>query len=90
VAAPDAEAGLPEVFAALARLAALDGPPVLVAVYGGTPLTRTLVSEQARLRHRIPSLVTAGPVAASGDAALRDQALTTVLSGRADLIGRGA
>jgi salicyloyl-CoA 5-hydroxylase len=90
VAAPDAEAGLPEVFAALARLAALDDPPVLVAVYGGTPLTRTLVSEQARLRHRIPSLVTAGPVAASGDATLRDQALTTVLSGRADLIGRGA
>jgi salicyloyl-CoA 5-hydroxylase len=87
LAAPDTEAGLPAAFARLTRLAALDHPPALVAVHGGTPLTRVLVSEQARLQERIPALV----VAASPDAAaIHDEAVTTVLSGRADLVGRRA
>lgn len=76
VAAPDREADLPAVFARLAELAA----PVLVAVHGGNPLTRMLVCEQARMRHRLPALL----VDPDAD---RDRALTAVLSGRADLVG---
>jgi anthraniloyl-CoA monooxygenase len=88
VAAPDAEADLPAAFAALAGLAGLDNPPALVAVHGGTPLTRVLVSEQARMHARVPSLIVAGPGQLADEAAFRDQALTTLLSGRADLVGR--
>ncbi|HEY3882181.1 MAG TPA: FAD-dependent monooxygenase [Trebonia sp.] len=88
IAAPDTEAGLPAAFAALAGLASLGNPPVLVAVHGGTSLTRVLVSEQARMHERIPSLIVAGPEARADEAAFRDQALTTLLSGRADLVGR--
>jgi anthraniloyl-CoA monooxygenase len=76
VAAPDSEAGLPSVYEQLAGL----GRPVLVAVHGGTPLTRTLVCERARMVEKIPALL----VDPGFD---RDQALTTVLSGRADLVG---
>jgi anthraniloyl-CoA monooxygenase len=77
--APDTEAGLPEVFA---RLAGLSGPdaPELVAVHGGTPLTRTLVCERARMRGNLPAL----SIEPEPD---RDQALTKVLSGRSDLVG---
>ncbi|MEW2399406.1 FAD-dependent monooxygenase [Streptomyces sp. NPDC046862] len=83
--APDTEAGLPEVFALLselARPAGADGPggPELVAVRGGTPLTRTLVCERARMRERLPALA----IETEPD---RDRAVTTVLSGRADLVG---
>jgi anthraniloyl-CoA monooxygenase len=85
--APDSEDGLP---AAARRLAALAGPPAagppgpgrptLVAVHGGTPLTRVLLCEEARLGLGLPALLI--------DPGLdRDQAVTTVLSGRADLVG---
>ncbi|MYU25094.1 FAD-dependent monooxygenase [Streptomyces sp. SID8352] len=78
VAAPDSEAGLPAVHA---RLAALGGPggPDLVAVHGGTPLTRVLVCEQARMAEGLPALLI-------DPGANRDLALTAVLSGRADLV----
>ena len=82
--APDSEASLPDVFARLADLAGRAVPPVLVAVHGGTALTRTLLCEQARLHERLPALLV-DPDA--GDDAGRDRALTTVLSGRADLVG---
>jgi salicyloyl-CoA 5-hydroxylase len=78
LAAPDSEAGLPAAGEKVAALAALR--PVLVAVHGGTPLTRALLCEDARLRHRLPALLV--------DPGLdRDRAVTTILSGRADLVG---
>jgi anthraniloyl-CoA monooxygenase len=84
VRAPDAEDGLPEAAGRLAALARRAGPgtsrPVLAAVYGGTALTRVLLCEEARLRLGLPALLV--------DPALdRDQAVTVVLSGRADLVG---
>ena len=49
-------------------------------MHGGTPLTRVLLCEEARLRLGLPALLV--------DPALdRDQAVTLVLSGRADLVG---
>ncbi|TQL91125.1 FAD-dependent monooxygenase [Pseudonocardia kunmingensis] len=81
LAAPESEDGLPAVFAHLSELAGLQ--PVLVAVHGGTPLTRTLVCEQARMHDRLPALL----VDAGDREGLADRALTTVLSGRADLVG---
>ncbi|KAB8191663.1 2-polyprenyl-6-methoxyphenol hydroxylase [Nonomuraea phyllanthi] len=80
--APDTEAGLPEVFARLADLAG-PGGPALVAVAGGTPLTRVLLCEQARMHHGLPTL-------AVEPAPDRDRARTLVLSGRADLVGIAA
>jgi 2-polyprenyl-6-methoxyphenol hydroxylase-like FAD-dependent oxidoreductase len=82
--APDSEDGLPE---AAGRLEALAGScpaaaarPVLAAVHGGTPLTRVLLCEEARLRLGLPALLI--------DPGLdKDQAVTMVLSGRADLVG---
>ncbi|GAA0941245.1 FAD-dependent monooxygenase [Pseudonocardia zijingensis] len=81
VAAPASEDGLPGVFARLDEL--VDLQPVLVAVHGGTALTRTLVCEQARMHNRLPALV----VDTGEREGLADRALTTVLSGRADLVG---
>jgi anthraniloyl-CoA monooxygenase len=81
VAAPDTEDGLPAVFTRLGELARR--APALVAVHGGTPLTRTLVCEQARLHDRLPALL----VDPGDREGLRDRAVTTVLSGRADLVG---
>jgi anthraniloyl-CoA monooxygenase len=78
IAAPDTEAELPRCFETLAELAAAE--PVLVAVHGGTPLTRTLLCEQARLHEHVPALL----VMPEAD---RDRAITAILSGRADLIG---
>jgi anthraniloyl-CoA monooxygenase len=78
VLAPPDEAGLGDVFGKLADLVA--ARPVLVAVHGGTSLTRNLVCEQARMAH--------GTVALLVDDGLDpDRALTAVLSGRADLVG---
>ncbi|WP_232666785.1 FAD-dependent monooxygenase [Pseudonocardia sp. TRM90224] len=78
LAAPDSEAGMPAALRRLAELAA--GEPVLVAVHGGTPLTRMLICEEARMRHRVAAL----HVEPDLD---HDRALTAVLSGRADLVG---
>jgi anthraniloyl-CoA monooxygenase len=88
VAAPDDESGLPAVYNELARLAAAPEPPVLVAVYGGTRLTRSLACERARMRERIPALAVSPPDMTGDEAASLDQAVTTLLSGRADLVGR--
>jgi anthraniloyl-CoA monooxygenase len=85
--APDSEGGLPEAAGRLAVLAGRSsagltgaGRPVLAAVHGGTPLTRVLLCEEARLRLGLPALLI--------DPGLdRDQAATMVLSGRADLVG---
>jgi anthraniloyl-CoA monooxygenase len=77
VTAPDTENDLPAVFARLTEFAAAE--PVLVAVHGGTPLTRMLVCEQARMHDRLPALL----VDPDAD---RDRAVTAVLSGRADLV----
>jgi 2-polyprenyl-6-methoxyphenol hydroxylase-like FAD-dependent oxidoreductase len=81
LAAPVHEAGLPAAFGRLGQLAR--HRPALVAVYGGTPLTRTLVCEQARLHTGIPALLI-------DDGLDADLAVTTVLSGRADLAGAPA
>jgi anthraniloyl-CoA monooxygenase len=82
--APDGESGLPAVFGTLARLARVARHrPALVAVHGGTPLTRTLVCEQARLHTGVPALLI-------DDSLDADLAVTTVLSGRADLAGAPA
>ncbi|HZG92319.1 MAG TPA: hypothetical protein VEZ42_19095, partial [Pseudonocardia sp.] len=81
VHAPDDERGLPAAAARLAGLAA--GGAGLVGVHGGTPLTRTLLTEQARMEHGLAALLV--------DPALdRDRAVTAVLSGRADLVGADA
>lgn len=77
VRAPDDEAGMT---AARADMAALvERRPSCVAVYGGTDLTRILLSEEARLRHRLPSVLVDRDID-------RDRAVTAVLSGRADLV----
>lgn len=77
LAAPAAEPGLP---AALTELAGgVAAVPDLVAIHGGTSLTRTLLAEECRLRHRIPAVV----VEESFDS---DRALRLVLSGRADAV----
>ncbi len=76
--APDAEAGLPAATERLATLAAAG--PVLAAVHGGTPLTRTLLCEHARLRLGLPALLVDPGLS-------HDEAVTTLLSGRADLVG---
>jgi anthraniloyl-CoA monooxygenase len=81
LAAPLSEAELPATFAKLADLAH-DGP-VLLAVNGGTPLTRTLLCEQARMQHQLPALLVE-------DTLDDDLAVTAVLSGRADLVGAPA
>ncbi len=80
LAAPDDESGLPATFDRLRALA--DSAPAFVAVHGGTGLTRTLVCEQARMHAKVPALL----VDPDGDA---DRAVTTVLSGRADLVAAG-
>ncbi|HEY6495959.1 MAG TPA: FAD-dependent monooxygenase [Trebonia sp.] len=78
VLAPTVETGLGDAFRRLAELA--DGAPAVVAVHGGSSLTRSLLCERARLAHGLPVLLV--------DPALdHDQAVTAVLSGRADLVG---
>jgi anthraniloyl-CoA monooxygenase len=76
--APDSEAGLG---AALGSLdAGIAAGACLVAVSGGSPVTRVLLCEEARLVRGIPALLI--------DDRLRPaQAATLILSGRADLVG---
>jgi 2-polyprenyl-6-methoxyphenol hydroxylase-like FAD-dependent oxidoreductase len=81
ISAPDTEADLDQASEEVARGLA-DGA-CLVAVGDGTPLTRRLVCEAARLgRGAVTMLI---EPAASADA--EDVARTAVLSGRADLVG---
>jgi salicyloyl-CoA 5-hydroxylase len=81
VQAPEAEDSLPMVEKRLAGIASAGS--VLAAVYGGTPLTRTLLCEYARLRLGLPALLIDPDLG-------KDQAVTAVLSGRADLVGVSA
>jgi len=83
VSAPTTEAGIDQAEEAVAR--GLAAGACLVAVGGGTGLTRRLVCEAARLgRGAVTMLVEDGPPGASTE----DAARTALLSGRADLIGR--
>ncbi|NUR97349.1 MAG: 2-polyprenyl-6-methoxyphenol hydroxylase [Kribbellaceae bacterium] len=75
--APVSEHDLP---AAVALLHASPQPAV-VAVHGGSRLTRTLLAEEARLVAGVPAMVVA-------DELTPDEAETLLLSGRADLVGR--
>ena len=83
VGAPDTEAGLDQAQEAAAR--ALAAGASLVAVGNGTPLTRRLVCEAARLEHGAVTLLVEDE---SSGAGLDDTARTAVLSGRTDLVGR--
>jgi salicyloyl-CoA 5-hydroxylase len=77
VEAPADESGLP---AALARVReVVTGGAELVAVHGGAAFTRTLVCEEVRIVHGRTAVL------AEPDAD-RDRAVTTILSGRADLV----
>ncbi|HKT00240.1 MAG TPA: FAD-dependent monooxygenase [Rugosimonospora sp.] len=76
--APGDESGLPAAQAALGA-----ARPGLVAVHGGSALTRGLLAEHARLAYQIPALVV-------DDGLDRDRAVTAVLSGRTDLVGASA
>ena len=76
--APEDESGLTAVRADLASLVDLN--PNCVAVYGGTNLTRVLLTEEARFHYGLPAVL----IDPEFD---RDNAVTAVLSGRADLVG---
>lgn len=80
LSAPETEDELPAVYEHLAT--ALDEGPELVAVHGGTELTRTLLAERARLVHHMPLLLVE-------DDADEDRARTLLLSGRADVVSLG-
>jgi 2-polyprenyl-6-methoxyphenol hydroxylase-like FAD-dependent oxidoreductase len=84
VEAPVTEGGLDATSDTVAR--GLAAGACLVAVGGGTSLTRRLACEVARLEHGAVTLL----VEDGGDdpARAQDAALTAVLSGRADLVGR--
>ncbi|WP_275562754.1 hypothetical protein [Streptomyces sp. 5-6(2022)] len=75
--APDTEQGLPLALGQVRETAQAGSP--LVGVRGGTPLTRVLVAEEARLAHGLPAAV----IVEYDD----DGATTLLLSGRADLVG---
>ncbi|MDQ1491616.1 MAG: salicyloyl-CoA 5-hydroxylase, partial [Actinomycetota bacterium] len=76
--APESEAGLPVVIGQLE--AGIAAGAAVVAVSGGSPLTRVLLCEEARMDRSTVALLI--------DDALRPaQAATLILSGRADLVG---
>ena len=77
ITAPDTEDGLDRAEATVAR--GLAAGACLVAVEGGTALTRRLLCEAARLDH--------GAVTMLIEDGNEDSARTAVLSGRADLVG---
>ena len=76
--APDDEADIPVALAEMER--GIGAGAALVAVRGGTPVTRVLLCEEARLVHETPALLI-------DDGLTADDAVTLVLSGRADLVG---
>jgi anthraniloyl-CoA monooxygenase len=76
IIAPQTEADLGPALEAVAKGAASGA--ALVAVRAGTPLTRRLICEEARLGHGTPALLVE-----DSDA---DTATTAILSGRADLV----
>jgi anthraniloyl-CoA monooxygenase len=76
VDAPGDEADLPAALGQVRRAAAAGKP--LIGTRGGTPLTRVLIAEEARLACRVPAVV-AGPYD-------DDAAATLILSGRADAV----
>jgi anthraniloyl-CoA monooxygenase len=78
VTAPDTEADLSLAVTEAARGVAAGA--CLVAVGDGTPLTRRLVCEAARLEHGAMTLLV--------EDGSEDTARTAVLSGRTDLVGR--
>jgi anthraniloyl-CoA monooxygenase len=82
ISAPDTEVGLDQADEEVARGLA-DGA-CLVAVGDGTPLTRRLVCEAARLGHGAVTML----IEPADGADAEDVARTVVLSGRADLVGR--
>jgi anthraniloyl-CoA monooxygenase len=82
VSAPDTEAGLDRADREVAR--ALAAGACLVAVGGGTALTRRLVCEAARLEHGAVTLLIED---GSEDGVFEDRARTAILSGRTDLVG---
>jgi salicyloyl-CoA 5-hydroxylase len=88
VSAPDTEADLGRAQQAAAR--ALAAGACLVAVAGGTPLTRRLVCEAARLEQGAVTLLVEDGSEDSvfEDSVFEDRARTAVLSGRTDLVGR--
>ena len=88
ISAPDTEAGLGQAQDAVARARAAGA--CLVAVADGTPLTRRLVCEAARLDHgAVTMLVEDGSEDSFfEDSAFEDRARTAILSGRTDLVGR--
>ena len=76
--APETEAGLPVVIGQLE--AGIAAGAAVVAVSGGSPVTRVLLCEEARMVRSTVALLI--------DDALRPaQAATLILSGRADLVG---
>ncbi|TCO49099.1 anthraniloyl-CoA monooxygenase [Kribbella antiqua] len=77
--APADEQELPAALASL-HSGVLAGP-ALVAVHGGSRLTRTLLAEESRLAAGTPAMVV-------DDELTSDDAETLLLSGRADLVGR--
>ena len=89
VSAPPTEQGLGSALEVVAKGVAAGA--VLVVAKDGTPLTRRLVCEAARLEQRVPSvLVEEGEDSHYG---ADDTAITAILSGRADLVatpGAGA
>jgi anthraniloyl-CoA monooxygenase len=82
VSAPGTEVGLDQAYEAAAR--ALAGGACLMVVGDGTPLTRRLVCEHARLDlGAVTLLIEDG----AQDSAFEDRARTAILSGRTDLVG---
>jgi salicyloyl-CoA 5-hydroxylase len=79
--APDDEAGIPAAVEEVER--GIGAGAALVAVSGGTPVTRVLLCEEARLVRKTPALLIDETLSA-------DDATTLILSGRADLVGASA
>jgi anthraniloyl-CoA monooxygenase len=76
--APDDEAGVPAVVGQMET--GIAAGAAVVAVSGGSPVTRVLLCEEARMVRGTPALLV--------DDGLRPaQAATLILSGRADLVG---